>query len=1217
MLAAAGCSFGSSTASSPDSGTLGSFEAGGFTSPGPDATSPSGPMDATTGDAPAPSFTVGGTVTGLTGTGLVLRDNGADDLAISASGAFTFKTHVASGGAYAVTVYAEPSNPTQVCTVAGGTGTATANVTMVQVSCSTDSYPVGGTLIGLAATSTGGVVLADAIGGGVTDTVAVNQNGSFTFPTKVPSGAMFAVSVKTNPTSPVQTCNVSGGAGTIVNGPVVSVVVNCATNAYVLGGTVSGLTGEGLVLSDGTTTVAVSSNGSFAFSDAIANGTAYAVTVQTQPTEPSQTCSVTGGTGTMGTANVTLVSVACTTASFAVGGTVSGLTGSGLVLQNNGGETLAVSASGTFAFPTAIASGAAYAVTVQSQPTLPWETCTVTGGAGNVGGGPVTGVLVACVPNQYTVKVVSTGVAGSGLALTLNGAETLAITHDGNYQFTTNVASGSTYTVAIATEPTSPTQTCTVGNASAVVAGSVVDVTVSCSTQAYAVGGTVAGLTGTGLVLTDNGGDKLTVPAGATTFTMPTLVASGAAYDIEVATSPTGPSQTCSVSGNKGTIVAGAVKSVVVNCGTNSFTVGGNVTGLAGKGLVLLNGTDKVSVTAQGSFAFPTPVVSGGSYDVTVGTQPTTPTQICTVTGGGPATVASANVTTIAVACVTQSYSVGGTVANLAGTGLVLEDNGADDLAVTSAGASTPFTFKTAVASNAAYAVTVKTQPTSPWQTCTPASTTGTVGGASVSVPLSCATNTYQVSASVTGLAGSGLILTLNGANPTSAPTNNTTYNLGAPLASGAAYTVAVQTQPSSPTQNCTVTAPGTAIAGAPVTVAIACTTLSFAVGGSVSGLTGSGLVLTNSDNGDTVTIPAGATSFKFGTLVASGQAFNVGQPTVQPSNPTQSCSVAAGSGAVGSGNVTGISVSCATSSYTIGGTITLANDKTLGNLALTLNNTETIHPTSTSFVFATHIASGGTYSVTVTQPTVPTQSCVITNNSGSGPVVNSNINSVAITCTTTAFPVNVALTGLIPKGVVVLQDNLGNNLTMASNTTTPFTTTVLSGHAYSVTVLTQPANPAQTCVAQSPAAGNVGAGPVTVSVVCTPNPVTVSVTVYNGATCTNCNPFACPSSILLIDLAGTKNASTAVTVTGSQLVTFSVPYGDTEQVYYPGDPNPNNGETYCECSLTGSPTTGPTDWCPEGSVDVGNDSCQVPVISSQVMTGNVSTTLYCYYYET
>jgi hypothetical protein len=1215
-LAAAGCNFGASTAAGTDSGTRPAFEAGSANTTVPDATSPSEP-DATTVDGPAPTFTIGGTVTGLVGTGFVLRDNGADDLAISGNGPFTFKTHVAAGGAYAVTAYAQPSSPTQVCTVKGGTGTATANVTGVQVTCATNSYPVGGTLVGLAAASTGGVVLADAVAGGVTDTVAVNQNGSFTFPTKVPSGAKFAVSMKTNPTTPVQTCNVSGGTGTIVNGPVTSVVVNCATNAYALGGTVSGLTGQGLVLTDGTTTVAVSSNGSFAFSDVIPNGTSYAVTVQTQPTGPSQTCSLTGGTGIMGTANVTSVSVSCVTAAYAVGGTVSGLTGSGLVLQDNGGETLPVMASGTFEFPMAVASGSPYVVTVKTQPTTPWETCTLTGGAGNVGGGPVTSIQVTCVPDQYTVQVVSMGVVGKGLTLTLNGAETLPIPANSTYTFNTNVASGTTYTVAIGASPTTPTQTCTIGNGSAVVAGSAIDVTVSCSTQAYPVGGTLSGLTGTGLVLTNNGGDKLTILPGATTFTMPTLVASGAAYDIEVATAPTGPSQTCTVTGNKGTIVAGGVNSVVVNCGTNSFTVGGNVTGLAGKGLVLLNGTDKVSVTAQGSFAFPTPVVSGGSYDVTIGTQPTTPTQICTITGGGPATVNSANVTTIAVACVTQSYSVGGTVANLAGNGLVLEDNGADDLAVTTAGASTPFTFKTVVASNAPYAVTVKAQPTSPWQTCTPASTTGTVGGANVSVPLNCATNTYSVSASVTGLSGSGLILTLNGGNPTSASTNGTTYNLGS-LASGTKYAVAVLTQPSTPSQSCTVTAPGTVIAGAAVTVAVACSTLSYSVGGTVSGLTGSGLLLTNSDNGDTVSIPVGATSFKFPTPVPSGQAFNVGQPTVQPSNPTQSCTVAAGAGSVGSGNVTGISVSCQTNAYTIGGTITLSNDKTLGNLALTLNNAETIHPTSTGFVFATHIPSGGSYSVTVTQPTVPTQSCVITNNSGSGSVVNSNINNVTITCTTTAFPVNVTLTGLIAgNSSVVLQDNLGDNLTMTANTTAAFTTSVLSGQAYSVTVLKEPASPAQTCVPQAPSAGTIGAGPASVKVVCTPNPVTVSVTVYNGATCTNCENEACPGSILLIDLQGTKNASTSVSATGASLVSFSVPYGDSEGVVFPGDPSNATGATYCECALTGSPVTGPTNWCPLGSVDVGNYSCVVPVIPTQTMTGSVSATLYCYYYTT
>jgi hypothetical protein len=70
------------------------------------------------GLGPAPgsgssTFTVGGTVAGLTGTGLVLQDNGGDNLAISASGPFTFKTAIAQSGAYAVTVSTQPSNPVQ------------------------------------------------------------------------------------------------------------------------------------------------------------------------------------------------------------------------------------------------------------------------------------------------------------------------------------------------------------------------------------------------------------------------------------------------------------------------------------------------------------------------------------------------------------------------------------------------------------------------------------------------------------------------------------------------------------------------------------------------------------------------------------------------------------------------------------------------------------------------------------------------------------------------------------------------------------------------------------------------------------------------------------------------------------------------------------------------------------------------------------------------
>ncbi len=62
-----------------------------------------------------------------------------------------------------------------------------------------------------------------------------------------------------------------------------------------------------------------------------------------------------------------------------------------------------------------------------------------------------------------------------------------------------------------------------------------------------------------------------------------------------------------------------------------------------------------------------------------------------------------------------QTYTIGGAVSGLAGAGLVLQDNGGNDLTVTTSG---NVTFSTALASGTAYSVTVKTQPTSPWQTC-------------------------------------------------------------------------------------------------------------------------------------------------------------------------------------------------------------------------------------------------------------------------------------------------------------------------------------------------------------------------------------------------------------------------------------------------------------------------------------------------------------------
>src|SRR4029453_16135984 len=124
---------------------------GGNNAPGAPATHTGGGDSAPT--APA-TYTTGGTVSGLTGSGLVLQNNGGDDLAISDNGSFVFTAPIASGAKYAVTVKSQPGSPTQTCTVNSGNGAVTnANVGNVAVICSTNAYTIGGTVSGLTAGS--------------------------------------------------------------------------------------------------------------------------------------------------------------------------------------------------------------------------------------------------------------------------------------------------------------------------------------------------------------------------------------------------------------------------------------------------------------------------------------------------------------------------------------------------------------------------------------------------------------------------------------------------------------------------------------------------------------------------------------------------------------------------------------------------------------------------------------------------------------------------------------------------------------------------------------------------------------------------------------------------------------------------------------------------------------------------------------------------------
>ena len=80
---------------------------------------------------------------------------------------------------------------------------------------------------------------------------------------------------------------------------------------------------------------------------------------------------------------------------YSVGGIVANLLDNGLVLQNNGCDDLIISAGSTsFAFPTTIADGDAYNVTVKTQPDT--QLCLVTQASGTVSGANVTNVGVQC-----------------------------------------------------------------------------------------------------------------------------------------------------------------------------------------------------------------------------------------------------------------------------------------------------------------------------------------------------------------------------------------------------------------------------------------------------------------------------------------------------------------------------------------------------------------------------------------------------------------------------------------------------------------------------------------------------------------------------------------------------------------------------------------------------------------------------------------------------
>src|SRR5690606_24518593 len=130
-----------------------------------------------------PAHPVGGTVTGLVGSGLTLSLNGGAPLDIGGNGPFAFNDVLPAGASYSVAVVAQPKQPAQNCVVFNGSGVMAGNVDNVVVHCgAANSYTVGGTLSGLSMAESVGV----SLNGGPTLTLAAN--GAYLFPQLFTSG---------------------------------------------------------------------------------------------------------------------------------------------------------------------------------------------------------------------------------------------------------------------------------------------------------------------------------------------------------------------------------------------------------------------------------------------------------------------------------------------------------------------------------------------------------------------------------------------------------------------------------------------------------------------------------------------------------------------------------------------------------------------------------------------------------------------------------------------------------------------------------------------------------------------------------------------------------------------------------------------------------------------------------------------------------------------
>lgn len=164
------------------------------------------------------------------------------------------------------------------------------------------------------------------------------------------------------------------------------------------------------------------------------------------------------------------------------------------------------------------------------------------------------------------------------------------------------------------------------------------------------LGGTISGVTKTGMVLTNNGGSDYAIPVpsngtGITNFLFPGLISSDDKYDVQVKSKPSNV-EACTLFYNSGR--AGFnVTNIEIYCTFKTQALTGTVSGLKGE-LVLINGSDRVTVPAGATTFAMAKVAQDAPYGVSILTNPAN--QSCTI-ANGVGTMGAADVNNVTVTC--------------------------------------------------------------------------------------------------------------------------------------------------------------------------------------------------------------------------------------------------------------------------------------------------------------------------------------------------------------------------------------------------------------------------------------------------------------------------------------------------------------------------------------------------------------------------------------